>query len=304
MTTDVEELLASERRAVEEALERVLPAADAWPQRLHQAMRYAVLAGGKRIRPILARLAHRAAGGDPDQIVEAAAALELVHTYSLVHDDLPALDNDVLRRGQPTVHVAFDEATAILAGDALLTEGLLVLARFPEGEKWAVRRAKAGELVARALSSRGMAGGQMEDLEATGQVAAATSRSSREERLHLIHRHKTGALLQAAVVLGAVLAGVDDAIEQRFAHFGEKLGLAFQVADDILDVTATAAELGKSPGKDVAAGKLTFVTLFGVEQARQRLRKLEEELIDVAHSLEGANGPLAALAGFIARRRS
>jgi geranylgeranyl diphosphate synthase type II len=303
-TSDLKELLASERKAIEAALERLLPPADRWPQRLHQAMRYAVFAGGKRIRPILARLAHCAAGGDLEQIVEAAAALELVHTYSLVHDDLPALDNDVLRRGQPTVHVAFDEATAILAGDALLTEGLLVLAHYPVGEEWDARRACASELVARALSSRGMAGGQMEDLEATGQVAAASVSSTDEERLHLIHRHKTGALLQASVELGAVLAGVDETTRQRFADFGERLGLAFQVADDILDATATAAELGKSPGKDAAAGKLTFVTLYGVEPARQRLRMLEKELLDVAHTLEGANGPLAALTSFIARRRS
>jgi len=294
------ELLAGERMAVEAALERVLPAADAWPQSLHQAMRYAVFAGGKRVRPVLARLACRVAGGDPEAITEAACGLELIHTYSLVHDDLPALDDDVLRRGRATVHVAFDEATAILVGDALLTEGLLVLARFPRGPEWAVRRAAAAELVGEAISSRGMVGGQVEDLEATGRIS--TSRDDLQAVLERIHRHKTGCLLKAAVELGAVLAGVDQEAQKRFATFGAGLGLAFQVADDILDATASAAEIGKSPGKDAAAGKLTYVTLYGLDRAREHLRRIESELIECAGRL-GDDGSLADLVRYVARRR-
>ena len=295
-------LLAEEQSTVENALRNLLPTAGVWPDRLHRAMAHAVFAGGKRVRPVLARLAHRAAGGDPDAITNAACGLELIHTYSLVHDDLPALDDDVLRRGRPTVHVAFDEATAILVGDALLTEGLLFLARYPQGAPWSDRRVEAIEMVAEAISARGMVGGQMEDLEATG--LSEGSCVAQEERLNLIHRHKTGCLLRASVELGAILAGVDSAARRRFTVFGEDLGLAFQVADDVLDATASADDLGKSPGKDSAAGKLTYVTLYGLDTARRRLDELERKLIDEASVIEGADGELAAVARYVCRRQS
>jgi farnesyl diphosphate synthase len=298
---NITELLVRERAAVDAALDRVLPPSDAWPSRLHRAMRYAVLGGGKRVRPILARLAHAAAGGDPEAIGEAVAGLELIHTYSLVHDDLPAMDDDVLRRGRSTVHVAFDEATAILVGDALLTAGLGLLARFPRGETWAGRRAAATALVADAVGSRGMVGGQAEDLEATGHRPGVEEAPA--ARLERIHRHKTGCLLRASVEIGAVLAGVDEAARAAFAAFGEGLGLAFQIADDILDATATAEELGKSPGKDARAGKLTYVTLYGLPSARVRLEELEAELVVRAGAIEGDDGALAALAHYVARRR-
>jgi geranylgeranyl pyrophosphate synthase len=297
----MDDVLAREREAVESALARQLPV-DAWPERLHRAMAHAVFAGGKRIRPVLARLAHRAAGGDPEIITDAACGLELIHTYSLIHDDLPAFDDDVLRRGKPTVHVAFDEATAILAGDALLTEGLLLLAREPVGDQWAARRSAAVELVAEAVSARGMVGGQMEDLEATGQIESAAVDPKR--RLERIHRAKTGCLIRASVELGAVLAGVDGADRTVFAEFGAGLGLAFQIADDILDDTATAGDLGKSPGKDAEAGKLTYVTLYGLEPARDRLSAIEAELVERAAAIEGPDGDLGRLARFVARRRS
>jgi geranylgeranyl pyrophosphate synthase len=298
----VEALLDRERGKVEAVLRGLLPAAGQWPERFWKAMEYAVFAGGKRIRPVLARLAHRAAGGDPDDITAAACGLELIHTYSLVHDDLPALDDDVLRRGQPTVHVAFDEATAILVGDALLTEGLLLLARHPEGEAWAARRADAVATVAEAISARGMVGGQVEDLEATGHLD--DNHDILEARLDMIHRHKTGCLLRASVELGAILAGVDSTDRATFVNFGEELGLAFQVADDILDATADAVELGKSPGKDEEAGKLTYATLFGLESARQRLDELEQQLVSKAELIEGRDGELGALARFVCRRKS
>jgi len=293
-----------ERQAVERVLPRLLPAEDQWPSRLHRAMRHAVLGGGKRIRPILACLANRAAGGDPEAITEAACGLEMIHTYSLVHDDLPALDDDVLRRGRPTVHVAFDEPTAILVGDALLTEGLLVLASYPVGPQWAAARAEAVALVAEAIGSRGMVGGQMEDLEATGQVAGDRVPGDPGVRLDLIHRHKTGCLLRASVEAGAVWAGLP--VDQRtgFVRYGECLGLAFQIADDVLDSTATAAELGKSPGKDAEADKLTWVTLYGLKEAQKRLDELETEIVELAINIEGPDGALAALARTVVRRRS
>jgi geranylgeranyl diphosphate synthase type II len=298
----VEAVLAREREAVEAVLGDLFREREQWPARLWEAMEYAVFAGGKRIRPVLARLAHRAAGGDPEEMTRAACGLELIHTYSLVHDDLPALDDDTLRRGQPTVHVRFDEATAILVGDALLTEGLLLLARYPEGDVWAERRAVAVATVAEAISVRGMVGGQVEDLEATGRFEAGDA--DPEERLERIHRHKTGCLLRASVELGAILAGADDSCRKAFSDFGEDLGLAFQVADDILDTTADAEDLGKSPGKDEAAGKLTYVTLYGLEQAQLRLAEIEERLVEKAEAIEGPNGDLAAIARFVCRRKS
>jgi geranylgeranyl pyrophosphate synthase len=296
----VEELLSRERQRVDVALRRLLPAQDRWPGRLHQAMVYAVTGGGKRIRPILARLVHGALGGDPDEITEAACGLELIHTYSLIHDDLPAMDDDELRRGRPTVHVAFDEATAILAGDALLTEGLLVLASSPPGEAWTGRRAAAVRMVAEAVSSRGMVGGQMADLEATGRVGSVGVGS--HEELERIHRAKTGALIRASAELGAVLAGIDD--RSAIARYGDRLGLAFQIADDLLDVTAGTGDLGKTPGKDAAAGKLTFVTLHGLDEARRRLAALEAELVESAEAIEGPDGSLAALARYVVNRSS
>jgi geranylgeranyl pyrophosphate synthase len=298
----VEAFLEAERQVIDAGLDRVLPAADRWPQRLHRAMRYAVLGGGKRVRPILARLSCRAAGGDPDAVTDAVCGLELIHTYSLVHDDLPALDDDTLRRGRRTVHVEFDEATAILVGDALLTEGLLILASLPSGPTWAARRGGVVECVASAISSRGMVGGQMEDLEATGQVHGDPG-AEPAQRLERIHRHKTGHLLRAAVEAGGLLAGASDAELLELSRWGECLGLAFQVADDILDATASAAQLGKSPGKDAAAGKLTYVTLYGLESARRRLADLEAEMVALAASVEGPAGPLADLARFVAERR-
>ena len=297
---NLERLLVEERAVIEAVLDHLVPREGVWPDRLHRAMAAAVFAGGKRIRPILARLAHTAAGGDADAITEAACGLELIHTYSLVHDDLPAMDDDVLRRGQPTIHVAFDEATAILAGDALLTEGLLLLASYPNGETWAPLRAKTTALVAEAISARGMVGGQMEDMEATDQIDGEST--DPEIRLDRIHRHKTGCLLRASVETGAVLAGLGEPGLAPFTKFGATLGLAFQIADDILDVTATASDLGKSPGKDRAAGKLTYVSLYGLDSARRRLAELEDELVNEAQRIEGPDGALAAIARFVCQR--
>jgi geranylgeranyl diphosphate synthase type II len=287
--------LAQERARIDAALDRLLPPADAWPARLHGAMRYAVFGDGKRVRPVLVRASCQAAGGDPEVVIEAACALELVHAYSLVHDDLPALDNDSLRRGRPTVHVAYDEPVAILAGDALLTEAFAVLGRFPAGEVFAVRRAEACRLVAEAIGSKGMVGGQVEDLEAAGGAPDAA-------RLERIHRAKTGALIGAAVELGALLAGFDGARRRVFADFGARLGLLFQIADDILDVTGSAESLGKSPGKDAAAGKLTYPAVYGLDAANRELEALSRVLVLEAEGLEGSGGTLGAMVSYVARR--
>ncbi len=295
MSEQLAALLAAERQRIDAALDRLLPGATVWPARLHQAMRYAVFGGGKRLRPILVRVSCSAAGGDPDLVTEVGCALELIHTYSLIHDDLPALDNDTLRRGRATVHVAFDEALAILAGDALLTEGFAVLARFPRGAALAGRRAAACQLVAEAVGSQGMVGGQVEDLAATGGQGDAAV-------LDRIHRAKTGALLGAAVELGALFARTTARRRREFARFGREFGLLFQITDDILDVTGTAEQLGKSPGKDAATGKLTYPHVHGLDQARRCRDELAAALRAAARQLEGEGGVLAGLVDYCVGR--
>jgi len=304
MENAFQELLTREKEIIEKELEQLLPPSDAWPERLHRAMRHAVLGGGKRIRPILARLVTRALGRNPDAITSAACGLELIHCYSLVHDDLPALDDDVLRRGRETVHVAFDEATAILVGDALLTEGLGVLAREPAGDVWASRRAVCVHLVTEAIGSRGMVGGQMEDLAAAGQIPDEHPSLPAAERLHRIHSHKTGDLIRVSVELAAVWAGSSGTIRQQLREFGGKLGLAFQIADDLLDLTATAAELGKTPGKDAEQEKLTWVTLYGEEATRVKLHEIEKDLLELGETIEGPGEALASLARHVCRRKN
>lgn len=292
----IELFLQEERRRIDRALEELLPGEEAWPSDLHRAMRYAVLAGGKRLRPILFRLGHRLAGGDPEEVLAAACAVELIHTYSLVHDDLPAMDNDTLRRGKPTLHVVFGEALAILAGDALLTEGFRWLASYPQGERWASLRAEVCRRIAEAVGSRGMAGGQVEDLAAAGAPPE-------EARLRRIHEAKTARFLAACLACGAVLACPPEGFVAALESFGLRLGVAFQIADDILDVTGTPEELGKSPGKDKAQDKLTYPRLFGLEKSRQVLAELGEELQQEA-SLLDPQGILGELVRFVCRRRT
>jgi geranylgeranyl pyrophosphate synthase len=230
-------------------------------------MRYAVFGGGKRLRPILALAVAESLGGRLEDVLAPAAALELIHTYSLVHDDLPAMDDDDLRRGRPTVHKAFGEAEAILAGDALLTLAFEILATRPEGDDAAARRADAVALVARGAGAAGMVGGQLSDLDAERKPAELSG-------LEWIHAHKTGALLAASAELGALHAGASPEVRRAFARFGRALGLAFQIADDILDRTASAAALGKTPGKDERAGKATYPALLGVDRSRAEADRL------------------------------
>jgi geranylgeranyl diphosphate synthase type II len=288
--------LAALRPDVEAALEALLPTAGDWPGALHEAMRYSVQAGGKRVRPALAVLAGEALGAPRAALLPPGAALELIHTYSLIHDDLPALDDDDLRRGRPTLHKRFDEATAILAGDALLTLGLTVLAREPRDAAAEARR-RAVELVGTAIGTGGMIGGQVEDLA----VEAAWPDDPRAA-LERIHRGKTGALLTAALRLGGVHAGADAAADARLAALGERLGLMFQIADDILDVEGSAEQLGKTAGKDAAARKLTFPALYGLDDSRARLQRLREEALAIAAALPGDVELWAGLVEYLAGR--
>jgi geranylgeranyl diphosphate synthase type II len=258
--------LDARRETVDRALDEILPRPEGPAARLHEAMRYAVFGGGKRLRPLLAIAACEALGGREDDVLTAAAALELVHTYSLVHDDLPAMDDDDLRRGRPTVHKAFGEAEAILAGDALLTLAFEVLATTPPAAP-APRRAEAVAVVARRSGVAGMVGGQLADLEAERKPAALAT-------LEWIHRHKTGALLQASAEVGAIHAGASPADRTALARFAGALGLAFQIADDILDRTASATALGKTPGKDERSGKATYPALIGIEASRREAERL------------------------------
>jgi geranylgeranyl pyrophosphate synthase len=259
--------LERKRAEVDGALEQILPKPEGAAGRLLEAMRYAVLSGGKRLRPTLTLAVCEAFSGRTEDALHPAAALELIHTYSLVHDDLPAMDDDDLRRGRPTTHKAFGEAEAILAGDALLTLAFEILATRPAGDSVAGRRADAVALVARRSGCAGMVGGQIADLEAEGRVAAVS-------QLEWIHRHKTGALIAAAVELGAVHAGASPDDRAAMARYGEAVGLAFQIADDVLDRTATATALGKTPGKDEKAGKATYPALLGIVEARREAERL------------------------------
>jgi len=255
------------RAEVNGALETLLPRPEGPAARLLETMRYAVFSGGKRIRPVLALAACEAFGGCVEDVLAPAAALELVHTYSLIHDDLPAMDDDDLRRGRPTAHKAFGEAEAILAGDALLTLAFEVLATRPAGAAMAARRAEAVALVARRAGYSGMVGGQLADLEAGRKPPA-------EAPLEWIHRHKTGALLSASVEIGALHAGAAAGDRAAMARYGEAVGLAFQIADDLLDRTASAEALGKTPGKDEKSGKATYPALLGLDASRREADRL------------------------------
>jgi farnesyl diphosphate synthase len=287
--------MAAVQSRMEAALARLLPPAGAVPGRLHDAMRYAVLGGGKRVRPLLVFGAGELTGAGEQALEVPAAAVEMIHAYSLVHDDLPCMDDDSLRRGKPTVHVEFDYATALLAGDALQTQAFHVLAAHPVAADAAVQL-RMLEVLAAAAGSRGMCGGQQIDLDAVGREIS-------EPELEMMHIHKTGALIRASVALGA-LAGrpLDGADSARLDHYAKCVGLLFQVVDDILDASADTATLGKTAGKDEKDDKPTYVTILGMAEARARARLL---LDDALASLDGfgARGRrLAEMARFVASR--
>ena len=281
---------------IERTLNGLLPAAELAPARLHAAMRYAVLGGGKRVRPLLAYGAGELSGAEERQVDRAAAAVELIHVYSLVHDDLPCMDDDVLRRGKPTVHLEFDEATALLVGDSLQSLAFQVISEQPMTDD-AGRQVEMVGLLARACGSRGMAGGQAIDLDATGKTLAVTE-------LEFMHVHKTGALIRASVVLGALCG---DALSQsqfnELDHFGKFIGLAFQVVDDVLDAQSSTATLGKTAGKDAKNNKPTYVSALGLDGARKFAAELRDDALRALDALPRNGGRLRQLADFIVLRR-
>lgn len=266
----VRESLAAVARQVEQTLEELLPTEETEPRNLHRAMRYSSLDGGKRVRPALVVFGGEACGGDRESLLAPAAAMEMIHCFSLIHDDLPALDDDDLRRGRPSLHRAMDEATAILAGDALLNLALEVLARHPD-DLSADRRLGNVVIATEAVGTFGMIGGQMADLEGS-HVAVEHAAAA----LEAIHARKTGALLAASLRIGANCAGADEARLRLMSEVGHHIGLIFQIRDDILDIEGDAGTLGKTPGKDVDASKLTYPALYGLGGSRDRMNEQAE----------------------------
>jgi len=296
---DAARRLDEKRRRVERALDEALPPERAWPETIHRAVRYSLFAGGKRLRPLLALGAGEAVGADEADVMPYACAVEMVHTYSLIHDDLPAMDNDDLRRGKPTSHKVFGEAIAILAGDALLTRAFHVLCAVPAdwpGERQ-VRRLQAAALLGEACGTSGLIGGQVLDLESEGRDVDAGT-------LERLHRAKTGALLTACVMGAAVLGGADEHDRHRLERYACDVGLAFQVVDDVLDATEGDAQLGKTAGKDRAAGKATYVRVHGLAEARRTARELHNQAIGALEPLGERAGLLRELARMMVERRS
>ena len=282
---------------VDEALERVLPPDTVQPPSLHRAMRYSVQAGGKRLRPVLVIAGAEAVGGTAEQVMETACALELIHTYSLIHDDLPAMDNDDYRRGRLTNHKVFGEAIAILAGDALLTLAFKLIAL--NGARTGDPRIIASLVtdIADAAGTDGMVGGQVVDIESEGKTVSA-------ETLDYIHTHKTAALIRASLCAGALIAGATPAQRAAITTCGDALGLAFQIVDDILDVEGSTEELGKTAGKDAQQQKATYPAYHGLEASRATARTLIDHAKRALDPLGERAEPIRALADFIFERRS
>jgi geranylgeranyl diphosphate synthase, type II len=281
---------------VEQWLNSLLPQAEAPPATIHEAMRYSIFAGGKRLRPTLVIATGEVFQSTEQALLPAACALEMIHTYSLIHDDLPAMDNDDWRRGRPTNHKVYGEAMAILTGDALLTQAFITLAKM-EGLK-AVDKVRVITEVAEAAGTvNALIGGQVLDIQNEGQPVTA-------ESLTAIHRAKTGALIRCCVRVGAIIGGASESELQLFTEYAEKVGLAFQVADDVLDATATSAELGKTAGKDQASQKATYVALYGIEAARQQAEQLCQAALAALRQTGRETTRLQEIARFIVERKS
>jgi geranylgeranyl diphosphate synthase type II len=290
------ELLGHVQARTEKSLDHWLPAADIAPQRLHEAMRYSVLDGGKRVRPFLVYGAGEALDVPTEQLDGPACAVELVHAYSLIHDDLPAMDDDDLRRGKPTCHKAFDEATAILAGDAIQALAFQVLAHDETMQVDAQRRLQMIDRLALASGSRGMAGGQAIDLDSVGKTLDLPG-------LENMHIHKTGALIRASVMLGALSSpGVGEAQLKQLDHYAKCIGLAFQIQDDILDVEGDTETLGKTQGADLALNKPTYPALLGLDGAKQRAKELYQDALATLEEYGPAAEPLRWMAEYIISR--
>ena len=289
---DFKAYLAKAKAKVEEALDQSLRPER--PESLREAMRYSLLAGGKRLRPILCLAACELAGGDAAQAMPTAVALEMIHTMSLIHDDLPAMDDDDLRRGRPTNHKVYGEAVAILAGDALLTRAFEMVALRSPGIQPERLLNVVGEL-SLVAGAPGLVGGQVVDLESEGQDVDL-------ETLEYIHLHKTGALLSACVITGAMIGGADDALIKALRTYARGIGLAFQIIDDILDITASSEVLGKTAGKDLVADKTTYPKLLGLEESRKRAADLVREAKEILNPWADKAQPLLALADYITSR--
>ena len=293
---NLDEYISDRLMRIDAELDRYLPAADRLPASLHQAMRYSVFAGGKRIRPLLMIAACEAVGGIMTSVLPAACALEMIHTYSLIHDDLPAMDDDDYRRGRLTNHKVFGEATAILAGDALLTQAFILLAAEMPGEGVsAAERLRVLQIIANAAGSLGMVGGQVVDME-------SETKSVELPVVEYIHTHKTGALILASLQAGAILGGADSRAFAALTRYGECAGLAFQIADDILDIVGEQSLLGKDVGSDVHRGKATYPALLGLAESRRRAEELRDLAIDALTPLGIEAEPLQALVSFIVDR--
>jgi geranylgeranyl diphosphate synthase, type II len=291
----LQEVLEQGRLLTDAALDRLIPAETQPPVSIHKAMRHSVFAGGKRLRPVLCMEAARMiAGSLPAGIEELGAALEMLHTYSLIHDDLPALDNDDLRRGRPTCHKVFGEAIAILAGDALQTQAYEVLAHLQCPSESRVRI--IAEIARGTGTVNGMIGGQVVDLEAEHTQPTA-------EMLEYIHRSKTAALITASLVSGGLYAGGDNCETEKVRAFGQAVGLAFQIVDDILDVTQTSEQLGKTAGKDMAAQKATYPALFGIEESERRAASLVKAGFERLQSFGERSATLRELARYLVERK-
>ncbi|MDH3645181.1 MAG: (2E,6E)-farnesyl diphosphate synthase [Gammaproteobacteria bacterium] len=292
------EFLGKYRIRVDEALERWLPDSNLPPSRLHEAMRYITLGGGKRLRPVLVYATGCAAGLDEARLDGPACAVELIHTYSLVHDDLPAMDNDDLRRGQPTCHRAYDEATAVLVGDALQVLAFEILARDESMAVAAELRIRMIAELAAASGTRGMAGGQAIDLAAIGNILNI-------EQLENMHRMKTGALISASVRMGAMAAADMPAAKLvALSDYADRIGLAFQIRDDILDDEGDAKVIGKTPGSDRASAKPTYTSMLGVDEAKKRAQQLHKEAIDSLSGFDATADTLRAISEYIVQRKS
>jgi geranylgeranyl diphosphate synthase type II len=283
----VEEYLKQASRRVNEALERCLPAESEAPVDLHKAVRYSIFAGGKRLRPALALASFEACHGTGDAILPAACALEMTHTFSLIHDDLPCMDNDDFRRGRPTNHKVFGEALAILAGDSLLVYAFELLAKTGKAECIAT--------LARALGTKGMLGGQVVDIQSEGKQVGL-------ETVNYIHNHKTAALIEASLVLGAQTAGADEEAIAGLGAFGNRIGLAFQIVDDVLDLEQTTEALGKDAGSDLAKGKATYPAVIGIAASKDRARQLIEEAKLELRKLPIQGATLELIADYIITR--
>jgi geranylgeranyl pyrophosphate synthase len=294
--TDAREFLANCRSLIDSQLDELIPKESEPPERVHAAIRWSLFAGGKRFRPALLLATGQTFGASPDDLLRTACALEMIHTYSLIHDDLPSMDNDELRRGRPTCHVKFDEATAILAGDAMQTLAFQTIAE-DERLPAELRVQLIAEIARAAGTPEGMVAGQAHDLD-------AESREVTKQELERIHQHKTGALIRASARCGAIIAGVEESELTAITEYATNLGLLFQITDDLLDVTATAEDLGKTPGKDARSSKATYPALYGVEATRAQLEVVHRAAGKSLAGLGRSAELLGSIANFILARQA